>query len=88
MPLEWRARTPTPSTARPTRRPSPVTGARAIAEYPQHELVRRIDWTPFFRAWELAGNYPALLTDQVVGERRKLFADARKMLDQIARESG
>ncbi len=60
---------------------------RVFAEYPLHELVERIDWTPFFRAWELAGNYPGILEDKVVGESaRKLYADARKMLERIVRE--
>src|SRR5436190_5357385 len=64
-----------------------TTGTRVFSEYPLHELVERIDWTPFFRAWELAGNYPAILEDKVVGDSaRKLFADARKMLDRIVRE--
>ena len=64
-----------------------VPGGRVFAEYPLHELVERIDWTPFFRAWELAGTYPALLEDKLVGESaRKLYADARKMLDRIVRE--
>jgi 5-methyltetrahydrofolate--homocysteine methyltransferase len=62
-------------------------GTRVFAEYPLHELVERIDWTPFFRAWELAGNYPQILEDAVVGESaRRLYADARKMLDRIVRE--
>jgi 5-methyltetrahydrofolate--homocysteine methyltransferase len=60
---------------------------RVFAEYPLHELVERIDWTPFFRAWELAGTYPAILEDKVVGESaRRLHADARKMLERIVRE--
>jgi 5-methyltetrahydrofolate--homocysteine methyltransferase len=60
---------------------------RVFAEYPLHELVERIDWTPFFRAWELTGNYPEILEDKVVGDSaRKLFADARKMLERIVRE--
>ena len=64
-----------------------ITGTRVFAEYPLHELVERIDWTPFFRAWELAGNYPAILEDPVVGDSaKKLYADARKMLDLIVRE--
>ncbi len=43
------------------------------------ELREIIDWTPFFRAWELAGNYPAILEDKVVGESaRSLFADAQR----------
>jgi 5-methyltetrahydrofolate--homocysteine methyltransferase len=63
------------------------TGTRVFAEYPLHELVERIDWTPFFRAWELAGNYPAILEDAVVGESaRRLYNDARKMLERIVRE--
>ncbi|MDE2435238.1 MAG: methionine synthase, partial [Sphingomonadales bacterium] len=45
------------------------------------------DWTPFFRAWELAGVYPAILDDAVVGESaRSLYADARKMLERIIAE--
>ena len=51
------------------------------------ELRALIDWTPFFRAWELAGNYPAILTDAVVGESATgLFADANAMLDRIVGE--
>ena len=38
-----------------------VQGTRIFAEYPLHELIERIDWTPFFRAWELAGTYPEIL---------------------------
>jgi 5-methyltetrahydrofolate--homocysteine methyltransferase len=46
-----------------------------------------IDWTPFFRAWELAGTYPAILDDAIVGESaRSLFADAQAMLDTIIAE--
>ncbi len=46
-----------------------------------------IDWTPFFRAWELHGTYPAILNDDVVGESAQtLFADANRMLDQIIAE--
>ncbi len=83
-----RAPTNSRSTGRPTRRPSPPSrGTRIFAEYPLHELIERIDWTPFFRAWELAGNYPAILEDKVVGESaKKLYADARKMLEHIVRE--
>jgi len=51
------------------------------------DLRQYIDWTPFFRAWELAGNYPAILDDVVVGESaRGLFADAQAMLDTIVAE--
>ena len=51
------------------------------------ELVEFIDWTPFFQSWELYGKYPAILTDEVVGEQAtNLFADAQKMLAQIVNE--
>ena len=51
------------------------------------ELVNFIDWTPFFQSWELFGKYPAILTDEVVGEQAThLFADAQKMLQQIVSE--
>ena len=51
------------------------------------ELVDFIDWTPFFQSWELFGKYPAILTDEVVGEHASnLFADAQKMLNQIVSE--
>lgn len=56
-------------------------------DYPLDDLVERIDWTPFFRSWELAGRYPAILTDDIVGEEAsKLFADAKVMLQQIVNE--
>uniref|UniRef100_UPI004049275D vitamin B12 dependent-methionine synthase activation domain-containing protein n=1 Tax=Gelidibacter sp. TaxID=2018083 RepID=UPI004049275D len=51
------------------------------------ELVDFIDWTPFFQSWELFGKYPAILTDEVVGEQATaLFEDAQKMLKQIVQE--
>ncbi|WP_309613694.1 methionine synthase [Flavobacterium sp.] len=51
------------------------------------ELVDFIDWTPFFSSWELYGKYPAILTDEVVGEQAtSLFADAQEMLKQIVSE--
>lgn len=51
------------------------------------ELVDFIDWTPFFQSWELYGKYPAILTDEVVGEQATaLFEDAQKMLTQIVTE--
>ena len=50
-------------------------------------LVPYIDWTPFFRTWELFGKYPAILTDEVVGEEAtSVFADAKAMLDVILKE--
>ncbi len=51
------------------------------------DLVDFIDWTPFFQSWELYGKYPAILTDEVIGEQATaLFADAQKMLNQIVSE--
>ena len=51
------------------------------------ELVPFIDWTPFFQSWELYGKYPAILTDEIVGEQAThLFEDAKKMLSQIVYE--
>jgi 5-methyltetrahydrofolate--homocysteine methyltransferase len=52
------------------------------------ELAQRIDWTPFFRAWQLRGRYPAILDAPEVGpEARKLFADAQAMLERIDAEA-
>lgn len=62
------------------------TGTKTI-EVELSELVDFIDWTPFFSSWELYGKYPAILTDEVVGEQATaLFADAQKMLQQIIAE--
>ena len=58
-----------------------------LAGYPLGELVERIDWSPFFHTWELAGRFPRILDDPVVGETaRSLYADARAMLDRIVAE--
>ncbi|RAR50225.1 vitamin B12 dependent-methionine synthase activation domain-containing protein [Flavobacterium lacus] len=52
-----------------------------------YELVDFIDWTPFFQSWELFGKYPAILTDEIVGQQASdLFEDAQKMLEQIVNE--
>ena len=52
------------------------------------DLVNYIDWTPFFNSWELYGKYPAILSDEVVGEQAtSLFADAQKMLTQLVDEN-
>ncbi|HEX8585529.1 MAG TPA: methionine synthase [Allosphingosinicella sp.] len=62
-------------------------GVHHFNDWPIRELRAAIDWTPFFRAWELAGNYPAILTDDVVGESAtSLFNDAQAMLDRIIAE--
>jgi len=62
-------------------------GVHIFREWDLNALRDIIDWTPFFRAWELAGNYPAILEDKIVGESaRSLFADAQAMLDKIISE--
>ncbi len=62
-------------------------GRHVFEDWDRADLAACIDWTPFFRAWELAGTYPAILDDDVVGESaRSLFADARAMLDKIIAE--
>ncbi|MBB4838457.1 5-methyltetrahydrofolate--homocysteine methyltransferase [Sphingomonas kyeonggiensis] len=64
-----------------------MPGVHSFDDWDLKDLREYIDWTPFFRAWELAGNYPAILTDEVVGESASsLFADAQKMLDTIIAE--
>ncbi len=85
----WARRGPTASCpsiagrARVRRHP----GMHGFDDWPLDDLIRAIDWTPFFRAWELAGNYPAILEDDVVGESaRSLFADAQAMLGKIVEE--
>ncbi len=56
-------------------------------DYPLQDLQERIDWTQFFRSWELAGKFPAILTDEVVGEEAsKLYNDARQMLEKVIQE--
>jgi len=60
------------------------TGRMVLNNYPLEDLRDTIDWTPFFQTWELAGKYPEILHDPVVGaEASKLFEDANRMLDDI-----
>lgn len=62
-------------------------GIRTFDDYSLAELAGKIDWTPFFQAWELRGRYPALLDDPEQGESaRQLFADAQALLKQIIDE--
>jgi 5-methyltetrahydrofolate--homocysteine methyltransferase len=62
-------------------------GVRVFDDFPLDELVPRIDWTPFFQTWELAGSYPAILEDPTVGEAaRNLWRDAQEMLRRIVDE--
>ena len=61
-----------------------ILGTQVLDHYPLQELVRFIDWTPFFMTWELKGKYPAILDDPQRGEAaRELFEQAQQMLDQI-----
>jgi 5-methyltetrahydrofolate--homocysteine methyltransferase len=72
--LEAHAATPAP----------PELGLFSFEEIPLSELAALIDWTPFFRTWELAGVFPRILDDELVGEEaRRLFADAQAMLSRI-----
>ena len=68
--------------------PEPLQPGRHVyADWPLADLVEWIDWTPFFRAWELAGPFPAILHDEVVGESASaLWADAQAMLERIVAE--
>jgi 5-methyltetrahydrofolate--homocysteine methyltransferase len=76
--FDWDAYTPTvPS----------FTGTRVYDDYPLEELIDKIDWTPFFISWDLAGKYPRILNDEVVGEAATdLFNDAQAMLKKILDE--
>jgi 5-methyltetrahydrofolate--homocysteine methyltransferase len=68
--------------------PAPAQpGVHVFEDWDLADLRECIDWTPFFRAWELAGNFPAILEDEIVGESAtSLFADANAMLDKIIAE--
>ena len=72
---DWRRyRAPVPS----------FVGVRTVDDVTAGDLVSYIDWTPFFRSWELAGKYPTILDDETVGQAaRGLFDDATAMLDRI-----
>ena len=59
-------------------------GRRVFKNFDLTELARYIDWGPFFQTWDLAGPYPAILTDEVVGvEASRVFADGQAMLKKI-----
>ena len=64
-----------------------LIGVRTLNNYPLDKIVPYIDWTPFFQAWELAGRYPDILKDEVVGETAsQLFRDAQTMLKKIVEQ--
>lgn len=74
-PLDWSAYAPVVPK---------FTGRRVFKNFDLAELEKYIDWGPFFQTWDLAGPYPAILDDEVVGEQaRKVFADAQAMLKKI-----
>ena len=67
--------------------PAALLGVTAFPGHDLGELVPYIDWTPFFRTWELAGTFPAVLSDPFVGEvARSLHRDAQAMLEQMVAE--
>ena len=74
-PIDWGAYTP----------PAPkFIGRRLLRNQDLAEIAEVIDWGPFFQTWELAGPYPAILTDEIVGESaRRLFSDGKRMLRRI-----
>ncbi|KEQ16126.1 methionine synthase [Endozoicomonas numazuensis] len=60
------------------------TGVKVFDDFPLEELVEYIDWTPFFITWDLAGKYPKILEDEIVGEAAtSLFNDAQAMLKDL-----
>ncbi|RAC73311.1 methionine synthase, partial [Burkholderia multivorans] len=59
-------------------------GRRVFRNYDLNELANFIDWGPFFQTWDLAGPYPAILNDEIVGESaRRVFSDAKSMLARL-----
>src|SRR6185503_14692611 len=72
-PIDWKTSDiPTPS----------FTGIRVLDDFALDELIKFIDWSPFFHAWELRGRYPAILEDS---KARELFDDAQRLLSEIAK---
>ncbi|MBK9332171.1 MAG: methionine synthase [Ignavibacteria bacterium] len=64
-----------------------MTGVKVFDDYSIEEISEYIDWTPFFRTWEIAGKYPEILEDKVVGEHAaNLFLDAKNLLNDIIKE--
>ncbi len=77
-PIDWQAQPPV--------KPQFI-GTKTLKDYPLSQLVERIDWTPFFQTWELAGSFPKILHDQVVGaQARQVYDDAQTMLTQMVEQ--
>ena len=73
--IDWTAFTPTPPRA---------LGRRVFKNFDLNELVPYMDWGPFFQTWDLAGKYPAILKDEIVGEEAtRVFADGQALLKKI-----
>ena len=76
--IDWKAHTP---------KSPKLKGLKVFDEYDFADFADTIDWTPFFRTWELAGTYPKILEDKIVGQSaRDLFKDAEEMLQKIINE--
>jgi len=77
IPIEWKSPPPAPN----------FLGVQAFEDVPLETLVAHMDWMPLFNAYAFRGTFPAVLTDEVVGEAAsELYADARKMLERIMAE--
>ncbi len=74
-PVDWSRYTP----------PAPsFLGRRVIRNFDLTELARFIDWGPFFQTWDLAGPFPAILKDEIVGtEAQRVFSDGKRMLQRL-----
>ncbi|WP_086126628.1 methionine synthase [Hydrogenophaga sp. IBVHS1] len=74
-PIDWKAYTP----AKPR-----FIGKRVFKNFDLNEIARFIDWAPFFQTWDLAGPFPEILKDEVVGEEaRRVFSDGKRMLQRL-----
>jgi 5-methyltetrahydrofolate--homocysteine methyltransferase len=68
--------------------PPAFLGSKMLENYPLKNLLKYIDWTFFFHAWDLSGRYPGILNDPVKGtEAKKLFEDAQQMLDRMIQKN-
>ena len=64
-----------------------LLGLGVFDDYPLDLIAQHIDWTPFFQTWDLAGKYPNILDDEIVGEAaRNVFEDGQAMLERIVAE--
>jgi 5-methyltetrahydrofolate--homocysteine methyltransferase len=78
MPIDWA----TTELAKPE-----FLGVKSFDDFPLDQIAHYIDWTPFFNTWELAGSFPKILQDEVVGEQAtKLYEDGQKLLAQIIKD--